>query len=252
MPELNTQKKNIDFLSALCSPSASISLFTNRLNFFLCDHIHCGFIVVSSSTLDSVLDVSHTLNPRLRQNMTCNPSGTIYKNRPPPYKRRRVTFNLPTYPHTQGTQWGLTELIPTRPGIYQTDKAALTLANTLAYLDGDAGIPKSLLKRAGVPQRRWNLDGDPEEITPEKTGIAPELISILSGQLGSAIDHLYGQGSLAISLNPGGGDHDILRMGAGTRTMYKHTSDMNPCHWMLQALLIVCHAFPIDENLDAE
>jgi hypothetical protein len=134
------------------------------------------------------------------------------------------------------------------------DKTTLTLANTLAYLDGDAGIPRSLLVRAGSPQRRWNLDGEPENTSPTVTGIASDLAEVLSSAdyLRNAIDQLCFRGALVRTMYPGGGDCDIYRMDAGTRTMYKQSSLVDPQHGMLQALLLVCHAFPVDVFLDPE
>lgn len=134
------------------------------------------------------------------------------------------------------------------------DKTTLTLANTLAYLDGDAGIPRSLLMRAGRPQRRWNLDGEPENISPEETKIASDLVEVLSDadRLRTAIDQLCFRGALVRTMFPGAGDCDVYRMDAATRAMYKQSSLVDPQHGMLQALLLVCHAFPVDICLDPE
>lgn len=134
------------------------------------------------------------------------------------------------------------------------DKATLTLANSLAYLDSDAGIPRSLLIRAGRSQRRWNLDGEPENTSPTETGIASDLVEVLSSaeNLRTAIGQLCFRGSLIPAMYPGGEDHDVFSMDAGTRAMYKQSSVMAPQHGMLQALLLVCHAFPVDAHLDVE
>lgn len=134
------------------------------------------------------------------------------------------------------------------------DNPTLTLANTLAYLDGEAGIPRSLLMRAGRPQRRWNLDGEPEGVSPEETKIASELVEVLSDPdyLRTAIDQLCFRGALVRTTYPGGEDCDVYRMDAGTRAMYKQSSLVGPQHGMLQALLLVCHAFPVDCYLDSK
>lgn len=134
------------------------------------------------------------------------------------------------------------------------DRTTLTLANTLAYLDGDAGIPRSLLVRAGCQQRRWNLDGEPQYISPEETEIASDLVGVLSdcGCFQNAIDQLCLRGALSRTMHPGGEACDVYRMDAGTRAMYKQSSLVEPQHGMLQALLLVLHAFPVDVYLDPE
>lgn len=134
------------------------------------------------------------------------------------------------------------------------DALTLTLANTLAYLDGDTGIPRSLLMRAGCSQRRWNLDGEPEDVPPEETKIASDLVEVLSDAdyLRIAIDQLCFRGALVRTTYSGDGDCDVYRMEAGTRAMYKQSSIVDPQHGMLQALLLVCHAFPVDVHLDSE
>ncbi|RAO64289.1 uncharacterized protein BHQ10_000301 [Talaromyces amestolkiae] len=167
---------------------------------------------------------------------------------------RHVSFIIPVYSYTHGTQWGFNRLIPTHPGISQMDDPTLTLANTLAYLDGDTGIPRSLLMRAGRSQRRWNLDGEPEDVSPEETKIASDLVGVLSDadHLQNAIDQLCFRGALVRTTYPGHGDCDIYRMDAATRAMYKQSSLVDPQHGMLQALLLVCHAFPVDIHLDSD
>ncbi|EEA27671.1 hypothetical protein TMatcc_004032 [Talaromyces marneffei ATCC 18224] len=170
--------------------------------------------------------------------MTSKRSQLAHHSHPAPAQSKYVPFKL----------------IPADPGISQMDKTTLTLANTLAYLDGDAGIPRSLLIRAGCPQRRWNLDGEPENTSPTETGVASGLVGVLSSaeHLRIAIDQLCFRGALGPAVLLGGENRDVFRMGAGSSTMYKQSSVVAPQHGMLQALLLVCHAFPVDVYLDAD
>lgn len=111
------------------------------------------------------------------------------------------------------------------------DRTTLTLANTLAY-----------------------LDGEPQYISPEETEIASDLVGVLSdcGCFQNAIDQLCLRGALSRTMHPGGEACDVYRMDAGTRAMYKQSSLVEPQHGMLQALLLVLHAFPVDVYLDPE
>ncbi|KUL90614.1 hypothetical protein ZTR_00312 [Talaromyces verruculosus] len=187
--------------------------------------------------------------------MTTRQTLRTHHSHPTPGSSENVSSNLPVYSYTHGTQWGFNRLVPTHPGISQMDKTTLILANTLTYLDGDAGIPRSLLMRAGCPQRRWNSDGEPEDLSPKETKIASDLVEVLSDadRFRTAIDQLCFRGALVRTMLPGGGDCDVYRMDAATRAMYKQSSLVDPPqHGMLQALLLVCHAFPVDVYLDPE
>ncbi|EED23977.1 conserved hypothetical protein [Talaromyces stipitatus ATCC 10500] len=184
--------------------------------------------------------------------MASKSSIRTHTSQPPPSQNRHVSFNLPVYSYTKGTQWGFNQLIPAHPGIAQMDNVTLTLANHLAYLDGDAGILRSLLMRAGRSQRRWSLEGKPQDVSPMDTGIASDLVEVLSSaeRLQTAVNQLCVQGAVVLCMYPGGEGRDVLRMDAGTRAKYKLNSVTNSHHTMLQALLLVCHAFPADAYLD--
>ncbi|OKL59259.1 hypothetical protein UA08_05508 [Talaromyces atroroseus] len=170
------------------------------------------------------------------------------------HKTKHVTFDLPAQTDSRPPQ-DRNQLISTQSSIDQMDEATLSMACTLAYLDSDAGIPKSLLIRAGRPLRRWALDGEPEEISPRETGIMPELVDTLCSAEGSEIVtkqlRLYGFLGLDTRYGGGGDDSDLLRMDAGIRAMCKQKI-LDPNYWMLQALLLVCHAFPTDAHLDVD
>lgn len=172
-----------------------------------------------------------------------------------PQEIRHVTFDLPAHPysHRSRSEWGFHELIPARPGIGHIDEKTLSLASTIACLNGDAGIPRSLLMRAGRPLRRWNLEGEPEDVSPIDMGVLPELVEVLSSteRTQNAINQLLFHGLLNLGIYPGGDATQALRMDAGTRASYKQGM-LDPHRWMLQALLLVCHVFPADPHLDVK
>lgn len=148
---------------------------------------------------------------------------------------RHVTFDIPDVPYRLDPQFGNDEAPP-----------ATVLANTLAYLDGDAGIPYSLLARAGRPLRTWDSKGEPVEVTPEESGIEPALLDILSSidRLHAAVDRLKLCGVLAADNNG-----SVLLMHAGTRAVYKQGVHA-PSWYMVQAIMLVCHSFPRDRFID--
>ena len=126
------------------------------------------------------------------------------------------------------------------------DDSTVSLANTLSFLHGDVGIPLSILRRAGTSGRAWDTNGEPVEVTPAETGIEPGLVSILSNaeRLQIAIDQLSLHDLLDVDA-----DNDLVRIHAGTRAMYQQS--MSETHrWMLQAIFLVCHAFPSDAYLE--
>jgi hypothetical protein len=130
----------------------------------------------------------------------------------------------------------------------QMDDITINLANALAFFDGDAGIPLSILSRAGAPLRIWDTNGEPKDVTPTEAAIEPELAFILCDpeRLQLAINQLKFHCLLNVDSND-----KVLRMHACTRAMHQQ-SMLDPDRWMLQAVLLVCHAFPMDAYLESE
>ncbi|KAH8693287.1 hypothetical protein BGW36DRAFT_362808 [Talaromyces proteolyticus] len=165
-----------------------------------------------------------------------------------PHTDCHVTSNLPERPRRPPALQGFDQLVPAHPGLEQLDDSTTILAYALTYLDGDAGIPRSILARAGRSLRTWGSNGEPATVTPEEAGIEPTLSALLSSpeQLQTAINRLKDSGLVDMD-----GDGGVLWMHAGTRARCKLLLQY-PNRWMVQAILLVCHAFPRDRYLEED
>lgn len=133
------------------------------------------------------------------------------------------------------------------------DKATTTLGCILAYFAHDEDIPLSLLRRAGSPCRTWSSDGRPETRSPGQIGISSDLIETLSNtKLQTSLDQLYARGNLHTFKSRQEGNLDSFKMNAGARSSFKHQNLKYSHYRQLQALLLVCHAFPVDVYLEDE
>lgn len=106
-----------------------------------------------------------------------------------------------------------------------------------------------MLLRAGLPQKVWNCSGEIDEMTPREAGLDNDLLPILSDTaiLDKAIKLL--ETSKLITSKP-------IRFGARLLTVNKtailHMSQCvhEPNKWRLQALLLVCHTFPMHSYIE--
>ncbi|KAL1964281.1 hypothetical protein VTN77DRAFT_7101 [Rasamsonia byssochlamydoides] len=129
----------------------------------------------------------------------------------------------------------------------QMEALTVNLANVLPFLDSDFGIPLSMLRRAGTWMRTWDSNGEPRHIDPVEAGLERDLVFILSdeGRLQQAIDELQFHSLVTLDRE------QRLSMYPGSRAMYRQ-SMLDPDRWKLQAVLLVCHAFPRDAYLEPE
>jgi hypothetical protein len=114
-------------------------------------------------------------------------------------------------------------------------------------------IPETMLWRGCSPQRRWDRHGEMVDVAPEDVGVDESLISLITNEMDfdAAVDKLLSfslirreadlNGFRSFSLHPLV-QHCALQRVSGA---VQH-------RWRVQALLLVCHAFPRNKYLDPE
>jgi hypothetical protein len=116
------------------------------------------------------------------------------------------------------------------------------MLNIIGYL-AESGVPEITLWRATSPSKIWNSAGAIEEIRPQDAGFNDQVLSLIAtpGKSQLAQSDLEQKGLVvkdstwSLKLSPQGRDQIDH---ADSRT------------WMLQALILICHSFPLDQDLE--
>lgn len=127
---------------------------------------------------------------------------------------------------------------------------ASALFNILCFLDA-SNVSEVLLDRGCSPQRRWNKEGEICKLMAADAGLDEQLVETVTNDevFDAAIDRLQSfsliqgrvddKGSRSFSVHPLVQHCAIQRM-----------SCESDAKWRLQAILLICHAFPRDQYLE--
>ena len=119
------------------------------------------------------------------------------------------------------------------------------------FLDG-AKIPERMLLSGVSPQLRWGLDGEMVNITAEEDGLDGSLVALIKDEfafddaieklLSFSLIHWYSNtdGTRSFSVHP------LVQYCASQRVPLTTQNK-----WRLQAMYLVCHAFPREKFIDA-
>ena len=122
----------------------------------------------------------------------------------------------------------------------------------LCFLDA-ANITESMLLRGCTSQKRWNKMGEIEEISAENEGVDEDLVKLMTDEMAydGAVEKL-----LSFSLVRRNNDFNEARsLSLHPLVQYcasKRVSQADQNRWRLQAILLVCHAFPRDQYMEDE
>ena len=134
--------------------------------------------------------------------------------------------------------------------VERRSKDATQLLMLFCFLDHSV-IPEMLLDRASRPQNHWARSGEMFEQDPTTTGLIEGLTELIKDgiRFDKALNELF-----CFSLIHLGASQDGLRnFSIHPLVQYcavQHLSVENQDHWRSQAILAVCHAFPMSEQLD--
>ncbi|KAI9847786.1 MAG: hypothetical protein M1837_001679 [Sclerophora amabilis] len=133
--------------------------------------------------------------------------------------------------------------------VERDSKEASQLLLLFCFLD-PANISESMLSRGCSPQKRWSRQGEITDMAAEDAGLDRSLVALLKNEMDfdAAIERLLSfslihrnsdlNGSRSFSLHP------LVQHCASQRV-----SAVVQDKWRLQAILLVCHAFPRSEYL---
>jgi len=115
----------------------------------------------------------------------------------------------------------------------------------LCFLGG-ADVPEIMLSRANSPHKSWGSTGEMEEVTAFEAGLRIDLLAN-AAEMNSAI---YCLTSYAfITTKEGAFQKRGFSIDSHLQS-YLVQSTPNPDAWKCQALILVCHTFPRDRDLE--
>lgn len=127
---------------------------------------------------------------------------------------------------------------------------ASSLLLLLCFLDSSA-IPELMLRRGSSPQRRWGANGEIIEVAADMEGVDENLQRLIQSELDfdTAIEKL-----LSFSLITCNTEKNSLRkFSIHPLVQYcavKRVSSATANFWRIQAIFLVCHAFPRSRYLE--
>ncbi|KAL9126212.1 MAG: hypothetical protein Q9217_004704 [Psora testacea] len=132
-----------------------------------------------------------------------------------------------------------------QPNLEQIEKsrAASTLWKLLCFLDV-ANVPEFMLMRGKESQKIWGPSGEVQEIRVNQIGLDDDVLWLLSDDLRirEAIERL--EATSLITSEPGAYNRGTLILDTATQAQLIDCMD-DPSKWRLQALILVCHTFPM-------
>lgn len=134
--------------------------------------------------------------------------------------------------------------------VERDSKEASNLLLLMCFLDA-ANIPERMLLRGCSPQPRWGSNGEMIEVSAEDEGVDRSLIALVKDELAfdDAVEKLLSYSLVNIHVSIDGlrsfSLHPLVQHCASQRS----TPDVQK-KWRLQAICIVCHAFPRNEYLE--
>jgi hypothetical protein len=212
---------------------------------------------ITSSTEANQLDAAAIAESLGRLPLALDQAGAFMRTRQKTFSDYRRLYNT----HQA-------DLLRFRPKLSEYDKSVLTawelnfaqvekespaaarLLLLFCFLDA-AAITENMLLRGCTGQNRWSTDGEIEKVSPEAAGVDPYLITLITDELlyDAAIDNL-----LSFSLLQRNNDfnearslslHPLVQYCASQRVSAEEQNS-----WRLQAMFLVCHAFPRDQYIE--
>lgn len=134
--------------------------------------------------------------------------------------------------------------------VERDSKDASDLLLLFCFLEA-SGISETMLLRGCSPQKRWDRQGEMAEVAPTDTGLDSGLVALIGDEMDfdAAIDKL-----LSFSLIRQDKDVNESRS-FSVHPLVQHCASQRVPQavqemWRLQALLLVCHAFPRNQHLE--
>lgn len=116
----------------------------------------------------------------------------------------------------------------------------------------DAGeISEMMLSRGCSPQSRWDYQGEISKVTAEEAGLDPGVVELVMNemQFDAAIEKLLSFSLIQLQIDSNGlrsfALHPLVQYSASQRVPITVQNK-----WRLQAILLVCHAFPREKYLE--
>lgn len=132
--------------------------------------------------------------------------------------------------------------------VQHESRDAWTLLALMCFLDGTI-IPEFMLRRAKQPQKVWNSSGEIQEVSVTSIGFNTDVLLLLSDddKIEESIKRL--ETARLIVLEPGAYGYRSLHLDPATQ-LHLAQSMRDPLTWRLQALILVCHTFPMDSYVE--
>ena len=167
----------------------------------------------------------------------------LYKDRQNDILRSRT--RLGEYDKTVFTTWDINF-----EQIERDSKEAFTLLLLFCFLD-PSNISEMMLDRACSPQKRWNRIGEMSEIEPIDAGLNSSFVALIKDEVAfdDAIEKLLSFSLIHLDNDVNGlrnfSIHPLVQYCASQRVPSQLRDE-----WRLQAVLVVCHAFPRNKYLE--
>lgn len=157
----------------------------------------------------------------------------------------RLTPNIRDTEKTILTAWELNF-----KQVEEDSTEASSLLLLFCFLDSSA-ITEAMLRRGSSPQTRWNTYGEIVEVAAEAEGVDEKLKSLIQNEVefDSAMEKLLSFSLITCHIEKNGlrkfSIHPLVQYCAVQRI-----SSSTANFWRMQALLLVCHAFPRSRYLN--
>ncbi|MCJ1395924.1 hypothetical protein MMC18_008810 [Xylographa bjoerkii] len=159
--------------------------------------------------------------------------------------RTVVDQSIPSSDDTASTEASLQDKI--RRVFSDLDHESKTLMKLFCFLDPTA-IPELMLVRAEDCQTDWASTGEIERVSPTQAGLSTDVVSIVSAKdkIEKALDRLKASELITWKLGHIG---RILSLDLTTQSLVAECIT-DPLRWKVQALLLVCHTFPMHRHFE--
>ena len=134
--------------------------------------------------------------------------------------------------------------------VERDSKEASILLLLFCFLDA-SNISETMLDRACSPQKRWNRIGEMSELAPIDAGLNSGLVALIKDEVAfdDAIEKLLSFSLIHLDNDVNGSRnfsvHPLVQYCASQRVPSRLQDE-----WRLQAILVVCHAFPRNKYLE--
>ncbi len=132
--------------------------------------------------------------------------------------------------------------------VKRESKDAATLVALLSFLDG-TNIPEFMLQRAKEPQGDWGPSGEVQQVPVTEVGFNRDVLSLVSddAKIDKSIKLL--EAAKLITSNSGAYGRRTLYLDSAKQLYLTEIVD-DPFAWRLQALILVCHTFPMNSYVE--